>query len=63
MIKVPLREGDNIERALKKFKTKCNRVGLTKELRKREQYEKPSEEKRRKMAAAIYRQKLHDEED
>ncbi|MBQ9367064.1 MAG: 30S ribosomal protein S21, partial [Victivallales bacterium] len=33
MIIVPVKEGENIERALKKFKRKFERTGVTKELR------------------------------
>ena len=33
MIIVPLKEGENIERALKKFKRKFERLGVVKELR------------------------------
>ncbi|MBR1543643.1 MAG: 30S ribosomal protein S21, partial [Muribaculaceae bacterium] len=42
MIIVPVKEGDNIERALKKFKRKYERTGIVKELRARQQFDKPS---------------------
>ena len=46
MIIVPVKEGENIERALKKFKRKYEKTGVVKELRKRQQYNKPSMLKR-----------------
>ena len=38
MIVVPLKEGENIEKALKKFKRKLEKTGLLKELRKRQDF-------------------------
>ncbi|MBO4445244.1 MAG: 30S ribosomal protein S21 [Bacteroidaceae bacterium] len=63
MIVVPVKEGENIERALKKFKRKYEKTGIVKELRRRQQYDKPSELKRLKMEKAIYVQKLQQSED
>ena len=42
MIVVPVKEGENIEKALKKFKRKFEKRGVIKELRNRQQYDKPS---------------------
>ena len=42
MIVVPVKEGENIEKALKKFKRKFEKTGVIKELRNRQQYDKPS---------------------
>ncbi|MCF0243680.1 MAG: 30S ribosomal protein S21 [Bacteroidaceae bacterium] len=63
MIIVPVKEGENIERALKKFKKKFERTGVIKELRARQQFDKPSVKKRLKMQHAIYVQKLRTAED
>ena len=63
MIVVPVKEGENIERALKKFKRKYERTGIVKELRARQQFTKPSVKKRLAMEHAIYVQKLHTQED
>lgn len=63
MIVVPVKEGENIERALKKFKRKFEKTGVVKELRARQQYEKPSVRKRLAKEHAIYIQQLHREED
>ena len=58
MIIVPVKDGENIERALKKFKRKFEKTGVVKKLRARQQYDKPSVLKRLKMEHAIYVQKL-----
>ena len=63
MIIVPVNDGENIERALKKFKRKYEKTGVVKELRRRQQYDKPSVLKRLKMERAIYVQKLRAAED
>ena len=54
MIIVPVKEGDNIERALKKFKRKTEKTGVIKELRGRQAFEKPSITNRKKMMKAVY---------
>ena len=63
MIIVPVKDGENIERALKKFKRKFEKTGVVKELRARQQYNKPSVLRRLKMEHAIYVQKMRDEEE
>ena len=63
MIIVPVKEGENIERALKKFKRKYEKTGVVKELRRRQQFDKPSDLKRLKMEHAIYVQKLQQNEE
>ena len=63
MIVVPVKEGENIERALKKFKRKFEKTGVVKELRRRQQFNKPSVLKRLQMEHAVYVQKLHQEEE
>ena len=59
MIIVPVKDGENIEKALKKFKRKFEKKGVMKELRARQQYDKPSVIKRLKMEHAVYVQQLH----
>ena len=39
MIVVPVKEGENIEKALKKFKRKFEKTGIVKELRSRQQFD------------------------
>ena len=63
MIIVPVKEGENIEKALKKFKRKYEKTGVVKELRRRQQFDKPSVLKRLKMEHAIYVQQLRTAEE
>lgn len=63
MIIVQVKEGENIERALKKFKRKFEKTGIVKELRNRQAFEKPSVANRKKMMKAVYVQKLRSQED
>lgn len=63
MIIVPVKEGENIERALKKFKRKFEKTGVIKELRSRQAFHKPSEVNREALKKAIYIQKLQLEEE
>ena len=58
MIVVPVKEGENIERALKKFKRKFEKTGVVKELRRRQCFDKPSIEDREEKMHAIYVQKM-----
>lgn len=63
MIIVPVKEGENIERVLKRFKRKASKTGIIKEVRQRREFTKPSVEKRIKMQHAIYVNKLRREEE
>ena len=63
MIIVPLKEGENIERALKKFKRKFEKTGVIRELRSRQAFIKPSVRNREEIKKAIYVQKLQQKED
>jgi len=63
MIIVPIRDGDNIDRALKKFKRKFEKTGVIRELRARKAYMKPSERRREEIKRAIYIQKLQQKEE
>ena len=63
MIVVPVKEGENIEKALKKFKRKFEKTGVVKELRKRQQFDKPSVIKRLAKERAMYVQKLQQVEE
>ncbi len=63
MIIVQLKEGENIEKALKKFKRKYEKTGIVKELRKRQAFTKRSVDKRKKKQHAVYVQQLQQQED
>lgn len=62
MLIIPVKEGENIERALKKYKKKFEKTGVIRELRDRQQFTKPSVEKRQEKLKAIYRNKMQQEE-
>lgn len=59
MLSIPVKEGDNIERALKRFKKKFDRTKRMRELRERREFVKPSVEKREGMKKAVYKNKLN----
>jgi small subunit ribosomal protein S21 len=61
MIIVPIKEGDNIDKALKKFKRKFEKTGVIKELRERQKFTKPSIKKRGAVQKAIYMQNFINE--
>lgn len=63
MIIVPLKEGENIERALKKFKRKYEKTGVVKELRRRQAFMKPSIKKRKQKQHAVYVQQMQENEE
>ena len=63
MIVIPIKEGENIERALKKFKRKFEKTGVVKELRNRQAFAKPSVVKRQQKLKAVYIQQLQQEEE
>ena len=46
MLIIPIKEGENIDRALKRFKRKFDKTGTMRQLRKRQQFTKPSVERR-----------------
>ncbi|MGD9992325.1 MAG: 30S ribosomal protein S21 [Salinivirgaceae bacterium] len=62
MIVIPVKEGENIDRALKKFKRKFEKTGVIKELRSRQVFKKPSVVNREQKIKAIYIQQLQNEE-
>lgn len=56
MPSVKVRENEPFEFALRRFKRTCEKAGVLAETRKREFYEKPTQERKRKAAAAVKRQ-------
>jgi len=63
MIIIPVKEGENIERALKKFKRKFEKTGVVKELRSRQAFTKPSIKRRQEVLKAAYIQKLQQDKE
>ena len=55
MPSVKVRENEPFEIALRRFKRTCEKAGVLAETRKREYYEKPTQERKRKRAAAVKR--------
>jgi small subunit ribosomal protein S21 len=49
---VRVRDNESFEGALRRFKKQCEKSGVLSEIRKREYYEKPSVQRKRKMIAA-----------
>ena len=62
MIIIPVKEGENIDRALKKFKRKFEKTGVIRELRSRQAYVKPSVRRREEIKKAAYVQQMQQEE-
>jgi small subunit ribosomal protein S21 len=55
MPSVKVRENEPFEYALRRFKRSCEKAGILAETRRREYYEKPTQERKRKAAAAVKR--------
>ncbi len=55
MLIIPIKEGENIDRALKRFKRKFDRTGTMRQLRKRQQFTKPSVVRRQQIQKAEYK--------
>ena len=63
MLIIPVKEGENIDRALKRFKRKFDRTGTMRQLRKRQQFTKPSVERREEVLKAIYVEQMKREKE
>lgn len=62
MIIINVKEGESLDRALRRFKRKFDKTGVIKELRARQAYQKKSVAKRVQRKKAIYKQALLQEE-
>ena len=49
MIRVESRQGEPLEKTIRRFKKRCEKEGLTKDVKKAMFYDKPSERKRREL--------------
>lgn len=63
MLRIEIKEGENIERAIKRYKRKHRNVKVMQTLRENQYFTKPSVRKRRQMQKASYIQNLRDQED
>ncbi len=62
MIIIPVKEGENIDRALKRYKRKFEKTGTMRALREGQRFTKPSVKRREQRLKAIYIQKLRQAE-
>jgi small subunit ribosomal protein S21 len=58
MLIIPVKEGESIDKALKKYKKKYEKVGVIKQLRDRQSFTKPSVKSRQEMIKAKYKLKM-----
>ncbi|MBW7942487.1 MAG: 30S ribosomal protein S21 [Candidatus Kuenenia stuttgartiensis] len=63
MLIIPIKEGENIDKALKKYKKKFERTAVVKQLRERQHYTKFSVRRRDEISRAAYREKLRSQEE
>jgi small subunit ribosomal protein S21 len=63
MLIIPVKDGENIDRALKRFKRKFQQTKTMKQLRERKQYIKPSIKNRQQKIKAKYVQRLRTNEE
>ena len=63
MLIIPVKEGENIDRALKRFKRKFDRTKTMKNLRERKHFTKPAVAKRAQKIKASYIQRLRTQEE
>lgn len=63
MLIIPIKEGENIDRALKQYKRKFDKTGTMRQLRSRKQFIKPSVIRRQVISKAAYVQSLRDKEE
>lgn len=66
MVSVTVTEEEGLEKALKRFKAKCDKEGIKRDIKRQRAFEKPSEKRRRKARKAeaknrkkIAKQKRH----
>ena len=62
MLIIPIKEGENIERALKKYKKKYEKTNMMKQLRARKEFQKPSIARRQEIIRAEYKQRMQSEQ-
>jgi len=62
MLIIPVKEGENIERALKRYKKKFEKTNTMKQLRARQQFTKPSVSMRQQVIRAAYKQRMKSSE-
>ncbi len=61
MIMINIKDGESLDKALKRFKKKFEKTGVLRELRSRQAYEKKSVARRTEVKHAVYIQNMHQE--
>ena len=61
MLIIEVKDNENIDRALKRYKRKYRRTKVREELRRRKYFTKPSVERRHEVLDAIYREKYKED--
>lgn len=61
MIYISVKDNENLDKSLKKYKKKFEKIGIMKELRSRQAFEKPSITRRMEVKKAAYRQFVQNE--
>ncbi len=59
MLIVEVKDGEAIDKVLKKYKRKFERAGILKELRRRKAFAKPSVERRAEVLKAVYKEEMY----
>lgn len=63
MLRIEIKEGENIEKTLKRYKRKHRNIKVMQNLRENQFFTKPSVKRRREVQKAAYIQNLRDQED
>ncbi|MFK7934495.1 MAG: 30S ribosomal protein S21 [Saprospiraceae bacterium] len=59
MLIIDVKDGETIDRALRRYKRKFQQTGTLKQLRSRKQFTKPSVKRRHEVLKAAYRQEKY----
>ena len=63
MLIIPIKDGESIDKALKRYKRKFDRTGVVRELRDRQHFTKASVRRRAQIQKAQYIHHLRDQEE
>lgn len=63
MLIIEVKDGESIDKALKRYKRKFQNAGVIKELRRRKEFVKPSVKRRTEVLKAVHREKVREEQD
>ncbi len=63
MLIINVKDSENIDRALKRYKRKYQNAGIMRELRRRKEYVKPSVRRRAELLKAAYRLKMQQKQE